>query len=920
MSIVNTQTQEFDWTSYGNTVQTARGEQFQFISDSAHKLFEDAGGVGHESNAHKNFRAINRVLSPGLDVYGAAITGGVTKDSNGETFLSHVDTGNFQSDGMYWPSEPLRSSDSGTTLKSSPVNVYNHSQIVTYHSKNPDGIPVGTFVPLMMWKVGGSEIYRSRGNPYRNLLATGNKHWDTITDIDSTYDAYYEQLQGALVDEGNLVYGLGQHCQLDNLRTVSNFRDCIAGSRYAGDGGGDIRSQAHVSRNTSRWGNSLNHRYMAYGRYASNYTYYYKNTIRSMSRECVLWYAHDGEGNGMMVMTYNFGSGTASTGNPQWFYHEMYGHYNDHFASTNDSGSVATPNYLQSSGYQSGMYSLRFPRVYTSLSTYGTSQLLYDMAKLSEQHNTRWLIDPINPELNLVCGLGSRQGNLDNINNWTGYKGVHAGYLAGIASPGHETSHGYHTGAGWDSANTAFKPSAFAAANPYIVCFPTKMGTRDQAALKTPVNLYMSTGLNKKMLDHPSHYQFRNWLINHNIKPGLDYMMCVIGGSDGTNTSGKSNYGSIGNKKPQTSWQNLFAILGAIKMPIFDIKFGNMVRTNSRLIGEPWSISDITDDPNETSKNRLRDVYPAFGTATTKGSTSYTGLSYYQHAGNDSTPVEAPETFIPTLETGDSGSTYSWRLCHGNSGGATVVNGSHIPVWPQDVYSLLNFDPVQLQPCYIASSIGEVAVHRVTCGAQEPTFEMNGLKRHTGARADTDSTTYGDAYLESLNMIEPVRFLEFPGVTTSYNAIKSTDYSEAAGNLINRNGAWSNPQGAVDTSNNTYATCTKTGFENAMAVRLTGEYEGGPVELTDPVRRLILNVGGIKKLVLGPQQLKIAIYTNANGDLGSLITEPVVFESDGSDLEIGSRQIVFDQTRLIGSPTYEDVKNAWVAFWVETPS
>lgn len=892
MSIVNTQTQEFDWTSYGNTVQTARGEQFQFISDSAHKLFEDTGGVGHESNAHKNFRAINRVLAPGLDVYGAAITGGVTKDSNGETFLSHVDTGNFQSDGMYWPSEPLRSSDSGTTLKSGPVNVYNHSQIATYHSKNPDGIPVGTFVPLMMWKVGIGEIYRSRGNLYRNLLATGNRHWDRISDIDSSYDAYYEQLQGATVDAPEIVYGLGQHCQLDNLRTVSNFRDCIAGSRYAGDGGGDIRSQAHTQRDSSRRCHAIEYKFAGSDRPDLGTYAYGRNSVRTMSRECVLWYAHDGEGNGMMVMTYNFGSGTAATSGPQWFYHEMYGHYNDHFASTNDSGSVAAPNYLQSSGYQSGMYSLRFPRVYTSLSTYGTSQLLYDMAKLSEQHNTRWLIDPINPELNLVSGLASRQGNLDNINGWTGYKGVHAGYLAGIPVPKAGLSNSDVAGPAWDPRNN-YRPSAFAAANPYIVCFPTKMGTRDQAALKTPVNLYMSTGLNKIATDNLSRYLI-HWMTNHSIHPGLtgsDHQG-IIGGTDGTNTSGKVN-ASYYYTLPSKDWQNLQAIFGAIKMPVFDIKFGNMVRTNSRLIGEPWSVSDITESPAETSKNRLRDVYPAFNWVkfnTTTG--KYTGA------------------YAPSYENTNTSSDWI----------NNQVLGSPRSPNPGDVYSTLNINPVSLQPCYIASSIGEVAVHRVTCGTQEPTFAMNGLKRHTGARATTSSSTYGDSYIEGIGLLEPVRFLEFPGVTTSYNAIKSTDYSETAGNLINRNGAWSNPQGAVDTSNNTYATCTKTGFENAMAVRLTGEYEGGAVELTDPVRRLILNVGGIKKLVLGPQQLKIAIYTNANGDLGSLITEPVVFESDGSDLEIGSRQIVFDTTNLIGSPTYGDVKNAWVAFWVETPS
>jgi len=41
--------------------------------------------------------------------------------------------------------------------------------------------------------------------------------------------------------------------------------------------------------------------------------------------------------------------------------------------------------------------------------------------------------------------------------------------------------------------------------------------------------------------------------------------------------------------------------------------------------------------------------------------------------------------------------------------------------------------------------------------------------------------------------------------------------------------------------------------------------------------------------------------------------------SSGSDQDLSTRQIVFDDTDMVTSPTFKILQSSWIAFWVESP-
>lgn len=722
MAIFNTQTQEFDWSSYGVARTGAGGIQYtDFISDQAHESFEDDGGGGVDSNAYNNWRNINRVLAPQYNTYGGAIVGTVGKNSEGESYLSSVSNGNFQSDGLYYERPTHRVMDDANTTRWSRVDWRdNSSYTTTYQSRDPNGIPVGKFIPLMRFDVGYDPGVYSMRQP--NGWEGGNNHFDQLTSIDNAYDIL------ASTGTESEQQWCGPHVWGKYTATTATA-NTIASKKYVGG----------VSNRLAGTGGAIG----GYG-----------------SRQYVLWYAHDGVGNGMMVITQDVAA--MNTGQ-RFFGHSQYGNYNAHFESTRSDDSDSDGTYFAQGGTNSGQVIHKFPSLYTDLDIYGSSALLSKIAEDSQAMGTRWLMNPLDPSKSLIHQGSSDGSSWDEARIATGAPND-ASYFQSMKK------YIQYKRTNYGSVSYPTEILEYNSGNPHIVMFPTKMGSASDAALKTPQNLYFWSG---------QHLNAGSWTNN-------------------TWTAAR-NFGQ------------------------YDIKFGDMVRTGCNLFTE----------------------------------------GFY------------PGTFQASLYTGSRARHNVTAGLADSSDGAMNILAPFIHVGT---------------PTYIASLEGNVTIDRITRGTQEPVI----------GPADN-------------------RYIQFAGLSTSYNALAGTDYSVDAGTLINNNNAWTNPEYLMDGDGNTGAICTKTGFANHLAVRLSGNPEGASVAGDEPIRQLVINVGGVRKLVLGPQILKIAVYGNDNGVLGDLIAGPITMASSGSDQDLATRQIVFDDTDMVTTPTFAALQNSWIAFWVESP-
>lgn len=759
MAITDTTTQEFDWTSYGATETRSGLTYFDFISDLAHTSFTDNGGVGEDSNAYNNWRAINRVLAPQLNRYGTAIVGSVGKNNEGESWLGPANNGSFQSDGMYAPPPPMKSnwvtpylgaSDDPEIWNARHVNAKqgyipiehddNVALTVTYQSRDPEGVPVGTFVPLMCWTGSSKQNYTTH-RPFSHL-PVGITHFDQISSIDEAYD----RSAATAADKQWLFTSFKghNHTRIPTLASAK-FTDTIWANKYVGraektapynDSGSytsDLFKPGHrraVADSYNKWARTIN----------------------------ILWYAHDGAGNGMLVTTEDFTPESQLEAAKYGIAQTSFSPFNSHFTSTFGDGQYSA---FSQGGSSSGQCLWKFPTAITSLDEYGTPALLEKLAKDSQSANTRWLVDPADPSYNL-CVPHTPTGRatkhypaIDNFSNsvlWSSF-----------------ISH-------WNLNEYFRTPRAS-----HILMFPTKMGSANDAALKTPQNFYMWAG----------------WNMRH-------------GGPDGRRIH--ERFGTQ------------------------DIKFGDMVRTNCSIHSQPYYDGDT---------NHVAGIIQHHN--------AYNGGSY-------------------------KGSGY--EVHHGAHAG---FRAAHMPV-------------------IMASHTGNVGVNKITYGLQEPLPNL--ISTH-------GSGVYG--------LGEEPRYNQFAGLSTSYNAINAAEYSVEAGTLINNNNAWTNPEYLMDDSFDTGAVCTATGFDNHLAVKLAGTPEGAAVDDSEQIRQLIVNIGGVKKLVLGPQVLKVAIYTNSSGTLGDLIAGPIEIAAEGNDLDLATRQVIFDDTTMALSPTYGVIKDSWCAFWVESP-
>jgi len=466
MAITNTHTEEFDWTSMGQT-RTDNGTQvLDFLNDSGHKDYTDDGGSGRDSYAYNNWRSLGRTHAPGYDMAFPAMVGSATKDdATGETYLSSVKNGNFQSDGMFQlGTVSPAGGDIGYQAHISPWSsadqrcgiVYDEgysqatSTVTTYHSKDAAGLAPGKFIPIMQWNVGNNAPNAGLdGLTYDGDASIRN--FSQLPSFDDWYDSTQPLLETASTTNDAKQRMFGTHMNHPYLCTT--------------DVSNSIRQQEHPSvalRNTHNMNDIL---------YVGTSTSRSDTTRARADRGglITLWYAHDGAGNGMMITTRSIHFNNASVA---MHHHTTHGSYNQHFAATNPDGITSHyTKYLTQGGDQSGMSITNFPSIFESLSNWGDASCLETIASHSRDARCRVLRDPIDPTMNLLFDETS--------------DGSYATALRGHTS----LNSASHTQIYLDWVNNTSYSRVCPI--PTIVMFPTPMGSIDAAALKTPQNLYL---------------------------------------------------------------------------------------------------------------------------------------------------------------------------------------------------------------------------------------------------------------------------------------------------------------------------------------------------------------------------------------------------------------------------------------------
>ena len=155
-------------------------------------------------------------------------------------------------------------------------------------------------------------------------------------------------------------------------------------------------------------------------------------------------------------------------------------------------------------------------------------------------------------------------------------------------------------------------------------------------------------------------------------------------------------------------------------------------------------------------------------------------------------------------------------------------------------------------------------------------------------------------------------FYEFPGVGATYGAIDPGSTVE-----VPNPDAWENAQALVDVTNVNEAICKASGEQNAVLVPLSGWTEGVDSEPVDDdvVSTLAVTLGGTRKMVLGPQVLKLKIVSAS----GESLTPAKTIPGNGSDTLNDDITMVYARGEGLDGVTYKKIKDAKVKIWVETP-
>ena len=162
------------------------------MSDVGSKTFTDAGGSGLNSHAYQNWKAHGRNTAGAYDYPYCAMVGQAI-DEGGEKYLSSVTDGNFSSDGMFYlpmqswdiDRDSIRNWGSAWMYHSGHHNTadYSHNQsfVISYQSKLPTGLPAGQLFPVFAWNA----LSQLPGSYYGNRK---QPKYDELASIDDAYD------------------------------------------------------------------------------------------------------------------------------------------------------------------------------------------------------------------------------------------------------------------------------------------------------------------------------------------------------------------------------------------------------------------------------------------------------------------------------------------------------------------------------------------------------------------------------------------------------------------------------------------------------------------------------------------------------------------------------------------------------------
>ena len=324
MAIHNTYTEEFDWfrMSPHHIEDNGTERSIKVINDYAHKDFvypmeSQTGTVtsapGEACQAFKNWKNINLALGPATGITNPVIVGQVRQnkqeandDPNPRTasYFTGVSAGNFKSDGIMmmpavdWKSghENIKAIQDANSSGTGAYIVNNENIDYTYGSESnvvqyqvEGGLAPNTWMPLFMWKPQANPSYWAYHNPF---------HWWRQGLDKST--SFWENYTNYQVDNNLPLYSA--HQLLEGLRTcdhedsIHNFYD-TTGSQSRQDDNGSVTP-------TSDWNNTR----MYFG----------------VGLPVMWWYAHDGDGNAMIITTTVGWRSSHGTDNG-WAYNGLWG-------------------------------------------------------------------------------------------------------------------------------------------------------------------------------------------------------------------------------------------------------------------------------------------------------------------------------------------------------------------------------------------------------------------------------------------------------------------------------------------------------------------------------------------------------------------------------------------------------------------
>lgn len=152
-------------------------------------------------------------------------------------------------------------------------------------------------------------------------------------------------------------------------------------------------------------------------------------------------------------------------------------------------------------------------------------------------------------------------------------------------------------------------------------------------------------------------------------------------------------------------------------------------------------------------------------------------------------------------------------------------------------------------------------------------------------------------------------FYEFPGTGVSYGAIDKDKKTE----IEHKADAWENADALMDPANPNEAICKASGESNAVYIPLVGMTEGNVPNTADKVSTVSITLGGTRKMVLGPQVLKVVLVDKDK----TAISPEKVIPGEGSDTLNDDLTVVWPKTSI--DCDYGTIKEAKVKIWVHTP-